>query len=104
MTPVEWTIPVSPFHVAMKGTTGDNPRCIALEGEVGREVGCAIYAKRPSTCRNFTASYAQGKKSSRCDEARDAFGLPPLVPPASRERQERGSEPRDPGVGFSVPG
>ena len=39
-------------------------RCVALEGEVGCSVSCAIYEKRPSVCRRFEAG------SPGCLEAR----------------------------------
>ena len=29
--------------------------CIALEGELGKDVTCTIYPDRPSTCRVFEA-------------------------------------------------
>ena len=32
---------------------GEWPACIALQGEIGREVGCAIYETRPDHCRRF---------------------------------------------------
>lgn len=70
--PQERTIPISPYHVAMCGTNQPNPRCCALEGEVGERVSCQIYAERSSTCREFEAGDAH------CDAARARHGLPPL--------------------------
>lgn len=63
----------------MKGTEQNRPKCSALKGKVGSSVSCAIYENRPSPCREFFASYEEGKGSnSRCDEARKAHGLEPL--------------------------
>ena len=44
-----------------------NNRCVALQGEVGNCVSCAIYEARPAACRNFQ------KGSQLCLEARKAF-------------------------------
>ena len=65
---------------AMQGTTAKHrPRCVALSGRIGEEVGCRIYESRPSPCRAFAASFEDGKKNPRCDEARIAHGLKPLT-------------------------
>ena len=65
---------------AMNGTTAKHrPRCVALSGRIGEEVGCRIYLNRPSPCRAFAASFEDGKKNPRCDEARAAHGLRPLT-------------------------
>jgi Fe-S-cluster containining protein len=82
-TPPELTTKIAPHHVAMRGTCGHAPRCVALEGEIGRHAFCRIYARRPSPCREFQASWADGVRSERCDRARAAHGLPPLAPPLS---------------------
>jgi len=65
--------PVSSLFVALSGTTGKPCRCVALEGRIGDEVACAIYASRPSPCREF------GDERARCDQARARHGLPPLT-------------------------
>ena len=44
--PLSMTEDVDAFYLAMTGTTGDDPRCIALEGVIGREVRCTIYERR----------------------------------------------------------
>ena len=63
----------------MKGTnTKHNPQCIALKGTVGEKVGCSIYSHRPSPCRDFEASFVNGKRNLRCDDARLSVGLKPL--------------------------
>jgi len=80
-TPPELTVKIGPHRVAMRGTCGASPRCVALAGEIGRAVHCQIYPERPSPCREFTASWVDGTRSERCDQARAAHGLPPLQPP-----------------------
>jgi uncharacterized protein len=67
--PSELTEPVNPHYVCMKGTNKVTPRCTALSGEIGREVGCTIYAQRSSTCREFTEG------SAECNKARKIHGL-----------------------------
>lgn len=65
--------------VSLKGTTRKNrPACYALTGKIGEKASCKIYENRPSPCRDFTASYENGYKNPRCDEARAAHGLRPL--------------------------
>lgn len=64
----------------MKGTSvKHNPKCVALQGQIGQRVGCSIYNNRPSPCRQFTASYENGEPNKRCDEARAKHGLRPLL-------------------------
>ncbi|UCV29787.1 YkgJ family cysteine cluster protein [Ferribacterium limneticum] len=70
--PVEMTVPVTPTIVRLCGTDAASPRCIALNGEVGKNVGCGIYYSRPSPCREFDTEHAA------CTKARQRFGLPPL--------------------------
>ena len=67
-------------HVRVRGTLGAEPRCIALDGEVGVRVACTIYDRRPPPCRDFGASYEQGVHEPACDAARARHGLPPLTP------------------------
>jgi len=65
----------------MKGTTDKHrPRCAALAGRIGESVACRIYESRPTPCRAFEASYEDGIRRPRCDEARIAHGLRPLRP------------------------
>ena len=66
----------------MRGTNQNNPHCIALEGVVGQATTCKIYAQRSSTCREFTASWEDGKPNKICDKARAKYGLAPLPCPA----------------------
>ena len=51
--PQALTTAISPHHVAMQGTTRKPPRCVALDGDIGKSVGCRIYEQRSSTCREF---------------------------------------------------
>ncbi len=64
----------------MLGTEGSKPHCIALDGEIGKEVACRIYAQRASVCRDFEPSWINGLPNPRCDQARIAWGLAPLDP------------------------
>jgi len=77
--PVELTEDFSPFRRVMKGTNlKHHSRCIALKGKVGSGAECSIYSSRPSTCREFAASFEQGEHQPRCDQARAHHNLPPL--------------------------
>jgi Fe-S-cluster containining protein len=78
--PPELTVRVTPFLAAMDGTDRPEPRCVALHGELGREVRCTAYEARPSPCREFGASWEDGTPNPRCDAARARYGLPPLRP------------------------
>jgi Fe-S-cluster containining protein len=63
----------------MKGTESGQGRCAALRGEVGRNgIRCDIYARRPSTCREFSAWEEDGLPSPACRRQRAAIGLPAL--------------------------
>ena len=77
--PPALTISIDPYRVAMRGTETRPVRCVALQGEVGGCVACAIYAQRPSPCREFAVSWASGVRNERCEQARAAWGLPPLT-------------------------
>ncbi len=71
--PVELTTSISPHHVCMKGTERKPARCVALTGDVGREVSCSIYEQRSSTCREFEAG------TEDCNRARALHGIAPLI-------------------------
>ena len=43
--------------------------CIALDGEVGENIGCQIYKDRPQVCREFDAG------SDKCHAIRRAYGI-----------------------------
>lgn len=71
-------VPVNARLVRMRGTDEAPPRCIALEGEIGVQVRCSIYASRPSPCRDFAPYAAIGIGEDACDRARARHGLRPL--------------------------
>ena len=81
LTPPELTTKLTPQRTVMRGTERTPPRCVALEGEIGSCVRCTIHPLRPSPCREFETSWADGVRHERCDRARAAHGLPPLEPP-----------------------
>jgi len=65
----------------MKGTNNKHhPQCVALKGTIGVDGHCSIYENRPSPCRKFEASYENGHRNTRCDDARAKHGLKPLRP------------------------
>jgi Fe-S-cluster containining protein len=62
-------------HLAcMAGTNQPEPRCAALEGEIGKSVSCSAYALRPSPCREVQPG------DEKCGRARMRHGLAPLPP------------------------
>lgn len=81
--PVPWRLAVpygAPEHVALRQTDSEDPRCVALEGTIGRATRCGMYANRPSPCRDFEPSWLTGAPNPWCDEARARQGLPVLTP------------------------
>ena len=82
--PAHLTEDVAPFFRAMKGSNQKNPRCIALEGEVGNFVRCSIYEKRSSSCCEFGIKFVNGQVFAsmedyeRCTHARAQWGLAPI--------------------------
>ncbi|RZA13920.1 MAG: YkgJ family cysteine cluster protein, partial [Lysobacteraceae bacterium] len=77
--PVELTEPVRAHERAMLGTSRAQPRCIALEADIGRHSRCTIHARRPAACEQLAASHESGGANPQCDRARLAHGLPPLT-------------------------
>lgn len=77
--PVDLTESVNNFYNCMKGTNQAKPHCIALVGEVGKTVSCAIYQQRSSTCREFNILDASGNIDPHCTKARAKYGLLPVV-------------------------
>lgn len=75
--PAELTEQVAPHLLCMQGTNSSQPRCVALQGEVGQAVSCRIYADRPSPCREFNANL--DGQNPHCDKARARFGLASLI-------------------------
>jgi len=76
--PADLTEKLNSFRVVMKGTNQPNPRCVALQGEIGGRVRCAIYDRRPVPCRDLQFSLSAGAREEKCDKARAAWGLPLL--------------------------
>ncbi len=70
--PARLAMPLTENLVRLRGTDDFPPRCVALEGEVGREVRCAIYPLRPGPCRELEPG------SEACNRARRRHGLPEL--------------------------
>jgi uncharacterized protein len=63
-------------HLAtMAGTNRPVPRCCALEGEIGGQVTCRVYAARPSPCREVQPG------DEKCNQARARHGLKPINNP-----------------------
>jgi uncharacterized protein len=83
--PQEMTKELSEFLQCMQGTDQPAPRCIALSGKIGEEVGCTIYSRRSSTCYEFGLHLehgdlqVDGENLIRCNQARQAWNLPPLT-------------------------
>jgi len=66
--PVALTRPVGTLHRCMAGTEARPVRCVALQGEVGRSVGCGIYEQRSSTCRSVQPGDEQCLKARATHE------------------------------------
>ncbi|MDX9698885.1 MAG: YkgJ family cysteine cluster protein [Rhodocyclaceae bacterium] len=71
-------LPLTATLWRMRGTDEAAPRCVALSGEIGVQVGCSIYASRPSPCRDFAPYAPLGIGDDACHRARRRHGLPPL--------------------------
>lgn len=78
--PTALTEKLDPHRLVMLGTQAAHPRCTALDGVVGQQATCSIYARRPSVCREIQPSWESGSHSPQCDKARLAYGLQPLNP------------------------
>ncbi|HEY9159520.1 MAG TPA: YkgJ family cysteine cluster protein [Desulfomonilia bacterium] len=76
--PAGLTEKLNDFRAVMKGTNRPEPRCIALEGEIGKAVRCTIYERRPQVCRDIPFSWADGLPEEKCDKSRQAWGLKKL--------------------------
>ncbi|MFL6586528.1 MAG: YkgJ family cysteine cluster protein [Luteimonas sp.] len=66
-------------QVVMRGTWQSQPRCVALDADIGTSSRCTIHAVRPQACRDVQASWESGAASAQCDRARVAHGLPALT-------------------------
>jgi len=70
--PEHLTEQLTPVYGCMAGTNRAQPRCVLLKGEVGREVACGDYERRPSACREVQAG------DDKCRKARLRHGMLPL--------------------------
>ena len=68
-----WSNPLTAVYSCMKGTNQAQVKCIALQGEVGQQVSCSIYAIRSSTCKEVQIA------DDHCNKARLAHNLIPLI-------------------------
>jgi Fe-S-cluster containining protein len=71
--PVHMTEQVSVQLSCMAGTNRRQPYCGALQGQVGTQVSCSVYAMRPSPCREVQPG------DEKCATARARHGLAPLA-------------------------
>jgi len=76
--PIELTEPLRVHERVMRGTSAAQPRCIALDADIGRYSRCTIHDRRPSVCAAVPASLEFGQRSAQCDKSRQAHGLPLL--------------------------
>ncbi|MBO3759291.1 YkgJ family cysteine cluster protein [Ciceribacter sp. L1K22] len=63
-------IPEAMVATDLSGMKFENGRCVALNGELGKCVGCTIYTVRPIVCRDCMPG------DPECLMAREAIGLP----------------------------
>ena len=63
---------LTPVLACMKGTNSNSPHCMALAGEVGKQVNCTVYEHRTAPCREVQPGDAQ------CLKARTRHRLPAL--------------------------
>ena len=76
--PVDATEPFNAHRRCMKGTQSSAPRCAMLQGVIPG-ARCSIYALRPSPCRELEPYEADGRPDDKCQRARAAWRLAPLV-------------------------
>lgn len=77
--PTDLTTPYTATTACMREHPDHPGRCIALAGQVGHEVSCTIYERRPGACRDFAPLSAIAIGDDACDEARRRCGLTPLA-------------------------
>lgn len=94
--PAELVSQVGPLRACMKGTEYGGQRCTALRGELGQQgIHCAIYASRPSPCREFDPWMPDGSPNPDCQRVRMGIGLPPLPPrPHDNDNSPSNTPPR----------
>ncbi|ETC90238.1 ferredoxin [Xanthomonas hortorum pv. carotae str. M081] len=77
--PIELTESLRTHERVMRGTSQSQPRCIALDADIGRYSRCSIHDRRPSSCAAVPASLEFGERSAQCDKSRLAHGLHALT-------------------------
>lgn len=65
-------IPPAFVNERQSGMRCDGDRCSALQGKIGEQTSCGIYAVRPEVCRTCMPGDAE------CAMARRKFGLPAI--------------------------
>lgn len=80
--PEDFQEQLTPVYSCMKGTNQKQPRCIALQGEIGQQVQCSIYSVRSSSCREVQIGDQQ------CAKARSAYGLIPVIQITEPDNEE----------------
>lgn len=76
--PVALTEVLTPHLRCMRGTSQHAPHCEQLQGPIPG-ASCAIYAQRPSPCRELDPWLADGQVNPQCQRARARYGLAPLA-------------------------
>ncbi len=71
--PAALTRPLGRWYACMAGTEQPQPRCQALQGDIGASVACRVYDQRPAPCRELKPG------DDKCQRARARHGLPPLT-------------------------
>ncbi|MCC8487838.1 YkgJ family cysteine cluster protein [Xanthomonas campestris pv. campestris] len=77
--PIALTDALRTHERVMRGTSQAQPRCIALDADIGRYSRCSIHDRRPSSCAAVPASLEFGERSTQCDKSRLAHGLHALT-------------------------
>lgn len=79
--PAHLVTQIAPLRACMKGTEQGGERCTALRGTLGQEgIHCAIYALRPTPCRDFPVWNTDGTPNHDCQRLRLSHGLAALPP------------------------
>ncbi len=72
--PANMTRKLGEFRRSMIGMDGIKPRCIALQGEIGKAVFCSIYERRASVCRAFDPSWEKGRAERALRQGQRSMG------------------------------
>ncbi|TCB49362.1 YkgJ family cysteine cluster protein [Acinetobacter sp. ANC 4779] len=78
--PDHYTQPVTAVYSCMTGTHQKSPRCIALTGEIGKQVSWGMYQARSSSCKEVKIADEQ------CNKARRAYTMIPFIPLETAEQ------------------